>query len=82
MLLRKLICHISMMRTADASCSSLLLQNYLGKAELEGKAQSEVVVPVVGRIVVPIRHTAVPRVVVPTATTIHAVRAPLDTLLW
>lgn len=51
------------------------------KAELEGKAQAEVVVAVVGRVVVPVRHTAIPGVIVPTATTVHAVRAPTDVLL-
>ena len=54
----------------------------LDKAELEDKAQSEVVVAIVGRVVVPIRHTAVPGIVVPTATTVHAVRASTDALLW
>ena len=45
------------------------------KAELQGKAQPKVVVPVAGCVVVPIRHTAVPGVVVPAAATVHAVRA-------
>ena len=41
----------------------------------KGKAQAEVVVAVVRGVVVAIRHTTVPRVVVPTATTVHTVRA-------
>ena len=40
------------------------------------KAQTKVVVVVVVRVVVvTIRHTAVPRIVVPAAATVHAVRA-------
>ena len=41
----------------------------------EGEAETEVVVSIAGAVVVPVRRTAVLRVVVPTATTIHAVRA-------
>lgn len=52
--------------------------NLKGKAELKGKAKAEVVVGVAGRVVVPVRHTAVSRVVVPIATTVHAVRALSD----
>ena len=58
-----------------------ILRTLSGKAELEGKAQTKVVVAVVGRVVVPIRHTTVPGIVVPTATTVHAVRASTDALL-
>lgn len=39
------------------------------------EAKAEVVVTVVWRVVVAIRHATVLRVVVPTATTVHAVRA-------
>ena len=54
------------------------------KAELQDKAQPEVVVPVVRRVVVPVRHATVPGVVVPAAATVHAVRALADTfpLSW
>ena len=40
-----------------------------------GKAQPEVVAAARRRVVVPMRNTAAPRIVVPTATTVHAVRA-------
>lgn len=53
----------------------------LCKAELKGKAEAEVVVRVRRRVVVPIGYAAVPGVVVPAATTVHAVRALADTLL-
>ena len=43
--------------------------------ELKNEAQAEVVVAVGRRVVVPIRHTTVPGVVVPAAPTIHAVIA-------
>ena len=46
-----------------------------GKVELKGKAQAEVVVRVRRRVVVTIGNAAVPGVVVPTAATVHAVRA-------
>ena len=49
------------------------------KAELQGKAQAEVVVPVVRSVVVPVRNTTVPRIVVPAATTVHAISALTDT---
>lgn len=58
-----------------------IFELFCGKAELEGKAQAEVVVAIAGRVVVPIRYAAVPRVVVPTATAVHAVRAPSNALL-
>lgn len=45
------------------------------KAELQSKAKSEVEVAVAGREVKPERHTAVPGVAVPAASTGHAVRA-------
>lgn len=61
--------------------SNILFFLSLGKAELLGKAKAEVVVAIVGRVVVPIRNTAVPRVVVPTATTVHAVRATTNIVL-
>ena len=41
----------------------------------EHYAKAEVVVAAAGAIAVPISHTAVSRVVVPTAATFHAVRA-------
>lgn len=59
----------------DASCSSF----FTFQTELMGKAQAEVVVPVVGVVVVPVRHPTVPGVVVPAATTVHAVGGPTDT---
>lgn len=42
---------------------------------LEDKAEAEVVVAVVNRVVVTVRHAAVPRIVVPAAATVHPVRA-------
>ena len=39
----------------------------------EGEAEAQVVVAVVGRVVVAVRHAAVPRVVVPAAAAVHAV---------
>ena len=48
------------------------VQNKIHCCEL-GKPEPVVVVPVVGRVVVAIRHTAVCRVVVPTATAEHTV---------
>ena len=41
------------------------------------QAHAEVVVAVAGGVVVAIRHSAVPRIVVPATTTVHAVRAAL-----
>jgi len=38
------------------------------------KAEAEVVVAVVGFVVVTVRRSAVPRVIVPTAATVHTVR--------
>ena len=61
--------------------SNILFFLSLGKAELLGKTQAEVVVAVVGRVVVPIRNATVPRVVVPTANTVHAVRATTNIVL-
>ena len=52
-----------------------MLMSEIFEAELKGEAQAEVVVRVVGVPVVPVRHTAVPGVVVPAAATVHAVRA-------
>ena len=49
---------------------------------LTGKPEAEVVVPVVGGVVVPISDTAVPRIVVPTATTVDAVRPVYDSYLY
>ena len=43
--------------------------------ELANEAQAEAVVPAVGRVVGADSHTTVPRVVVPTTPTKHAVRA-------
>ena len=40
-----------------------------------GEAQAEAVVPDVGVVAAPVRHTAVPGKVAPTAATGHAVRA-------
>ena len=68
-------CRVSY-RTGCASCSS-----FVGKAELKGKAKADVVVGVRRRVVVPVRHSAVPGIVVPAAATVHAVRALADTLL-
>ena len=68
-----------MKRAGDASCSYPEWNLHSIKAELQDKAKPEVVVPVVRRVVVPVRHTAVPGVVVPAATTVHAVRALADT---
>lgn len=48
---------------------------YHTKLRYKYEAEPVVVVPVVGIVVVPIRYTAVPRVVVPTTSTKHAVRA-------
>jgi hypothetical protein len=76
--------HSPHLESAGSRCILFFLtltELFPGKAELESKAQPEVVVAVVGRVVVPIRHTAVPRVVVPTATTVHAIRALTDALL-
>ncbi len=42
--------------------------------ELKNQAEAKVVVPVVGRIVVPVRHPTVPGIVVPASATVHAVR--------
>lgn len=61
-------------RTGDIPCSFLYLIVPLQK-ELENEAQAEVVVAVVWRVVVPIRYTTVPGVVVPAAATVHAIRA-------
>ena len=47
---------------------------FAGKS-LEGKAQTKEVVADAGRVVAPIRHTTVPGIVDPTATTVHAERA-------
>jgi hypothetical protein len=46
--------------------------------ELRGKGQTkaQIVVAIAGVVVVAIGHSAIPRVVVPTAAPIHAVRAP------
>ncbi|MGK5093442.1 hypothetical protein WDW89_15715 [Deltaproteobacteria bacterium TL4] len=44
----------------------------------EGEPKPVVVVPVVGRVVVTIRRTQVPGVVVPTAAAFDTVRASLD----
>ena len=41
----------------------------------ESEAEAEVVVAIIRLVVVPVRRTAVLRVVVPTAATAHAVRA-------
>ena len=56
---------------------------------MEDNTETVVVVTVVGSIVVPIRHTTVPCVVVPATTTKHAVRAfllmplsPFSSTLW
>ena len=43
--------------------------------ELKGKAQAEVVVAVVRRVVVAVSYTAVPGVVVPASAPVHAVGA-------
>lgn len=48
--------------------------------ELKGEAQAEVVVPVRRVIPVPIRNGAVGGIVVPTATTIDAVRSYIDNI--
>ena len=42
--------------------------------ELEGEAEADTVAPAVGRDVVAVSHTTVPRVVEPTTPTKHAVR--------
>ena len=52
-----------------------LLNLYCARVELQDQAEAEVVVAVVRRVVVPVRHAAVPGVVVPAAATVHAVRA-------
>ena len=41
----------------------------------KSEAEAEFVVAIAGAVVVPVRRTAVLRVVVPTAATVHAVRA-------
>ena len=41
----------------------------------KSEAEADVVVAITGAVVVPVRRTAVLRVVVPTAATAHAVRA-------
>lgn len=41
----------------------------------EDQAQAKVVVTVRRGVVVTVRHTAIPRVVVPTTATVHAVRS-------
>ena len=41
----------------------------------KSEAEADVVVAITGAVVVPVRRTAVLRVVVPTAATVHAVRA-------
>lgn len=51
---------------------------YSVKTELKDEAQAEVVVAVVWCVVVAVRHATVPGVVVPVATTVHAVRALTD----
>ena len=48
--------------------------------ELKGKAQAEVVVAVVRRVVVAVSYTAVPGVVVPASAPVHAVGAHTDTV--
>lgn len=51
------------------------------KRELKDEAQAEVVVAVVRRVVVTVRHATVPGVVVPAAATVHAVGAITDIFL-
>lgn len=41
----------------------------------EDKAQAQIVVPVVGRVVVPVRRAAVPRIVVPATAPVHTIGA-------
>jgi len=53
------------------------LDRSLFDTELEGDAETEVVVRVVGPVPVAVRRPAVPGVVVPTAATVHPVRATL-----
>ena len=55
--------------TSTFLCFTLLLEELLGKAE------AEAIEAVAGRDGVPKRNTAAPRIVEPTATTVHAVRA-------
>ena len=43
--------------------------------ELESKAEAEIVVAVLRRVIVPIRNPAVLRIVIPAAAAIHAIRA-------
>ena len=66
------------MRNPDESLFTIETKSSAyGNAKLwdENQTQAEVVVPIVGGVVVPIRGTAVPGVVVPAATTVHAVGA-------
>ena len=48
---------------------------FLFRKNSESKAEAEVRVADVGRAAAPIRNSAVPRIVEPTATTAHAARA-------
>ncbi|MCQ2313813.1 MAG: hypothetical protein MJZ56_01385 [Bacteroidales bacterium] len=54
---------------------TILTSVFNAKLRNEDEAEAVVVVPVVGRIVVPIRNTAVPRVVVPATAAKNAVGA-------
>lgn len=67
--------HLSFLCITDVFKSFLSINSFHKTMELKGEAQAEVVVAVGRRVVVPIRHTTVPGVVVPAAPTIHAVIA-------
>ena len=59
-----------------ATCSgSMIGHPSLSLSWDEGEAEAEVIVTITGAVVVPVRRTAVLRIVVPTAATVHAVRA-------
>lgn len=63
--------HFRLFPNTTANC--LPLGNPSDVLSLKGEAETVVVVAVVGRVVVAIRHSHVPRVVVPAAATQNAV---------
>lgn len=64
-----------------ARISEGMLRTLLGMLfNWEGKAEAYEVVPEDGRVAVPTRRTAAPRIVAPTATTEHAVTATRNIL--